>query len=71
MKANPETSPFYGKHHSAEAKEKKSKANSGMNNSQYGKKGVDSPSYGVKFSEERRQKISQALKGKKKMRKQN
>lgn len=63
---NPEMSPFYGKHHSEEAKKKISIANSGANNSQYGKKGPLAPNYGVTFSDEHRKRISQALKGRKK-----
>lgn len=47
-----ENNPFYGKSHTQEAKDKISKANSGVNSYNYGKKGILSHNYGRKHSEE-------------------
>jgi len=73
-----ENHPFYGKHHSEEAKHKISKAKKGENNSMYGKhlsvetkkkiskanKGKKNPMYNKHHSEEAKQKMSEAKKGK-------
>ena len=68
---HPEVNPFYGRHHSAEAKAKISAASKGEKNYFYGMKGELAPNYGKTFSDEHRAKISAALKGKKKKTKQN
>lgn len=55
---------FYGKKHSEETKRKQSEANSGRNNPNYGKVGIDNPFYGKTHSEETKRKMSESRKGK-------
>ena len=50
---------------SEEHKQKISQANKGKNNSQYGKRGKDSPNYGKHHTAESRKKMSEAQKGEK------
>ena len=58
-----EKHPFYGKHHTEEARKKLSQAKKGENNPQYGKRGKDAPMYGKHHTEETKQKIARANKG--------
>lgn len=55
-KFSKEENPFYGKRHTQETKDKISKANSGVNSYNYGKKGILSHNYGRKHSKEVNQK---------------
>jgi len=51
-----------------EVAKKMSERMMGKGNHMYGRKGIDNPTYGIKFSEERKRKISQAHSGKKTIR---
>lgn len=58
--------PFYGKHHTDETKQQMKQHHygcSGNNNPMFGRKGGLSPIYGIKRSEETKQKISKIRKG--------
>lgn len=57
-----ENNPNYGKHISDEQKAAISRANSGENNPMYGKRGEYSPLFGIKRSDETKQKMSIAQK---------
>jgi group I intron endonuclease len=65
-----ENNPFYGKHHTKEAKEKMSRTRKGKccgkNHPNYGKTGELHPVFGRKHTKEEREKISKRFKGKSK-----
>ena len=64
-----EKNPFYGKHHTEEARQRMSEIKKdkycGENNPMYGRKGIESPAYGRHLSEETKKRMSEERKGEK------
>ena len=56
--------PMFGKHHTEETKNKISKAKIGEQNAMYGKRGILSPNYGIKRTDEFKKRQSEINKGK-------